>query len=149
MSENGILHQSSCPDTPPQNGVVEKKNRHLLEIARALLFHMKVPKQFWADAVSTAYFLINRMPSSVLAGEIPYSILFPTQSLFPIEPRIFGCTCFVRDTRPQVSKLDPKSLKCVFLGYSRLQKGYRCYSPSLNRYLVSADVTFFETSIFS
>ena len=54
---------------------------------------MKVPKHFWADAVFTACsacFLINRMPSSVLQGEIPYIVLFPTKSLFPIEPRIFG-----------------------------------------------------------
>ncbi|KAM7509738.1 hypothetical protein LguiB_008613 [Lonicera macranthoides] len=144
MIQNGILHQTSCVDTPSQNGVAERKNRHLLETARALLFQMNVPKPFWADAVSTACFLINRMPSSVLHGETPYSVLFPNKSLFPIEPRIFGSICFVRDVRPQVTKLDPKSLKCVFLGYSRLQKGYRCYCPSLNKYLVSADVTFIE-----
>ena len=85
---------------------------------------MKVPKHFWGDAVSTEYFLINRMPSSILQGEIPYSVLFPTKSLFPIEPRIFSSTYFVRDVHPQITKLDPKSLKCVFLRYSRLQKGY-------------------------
>ncbi|RVW25707.1 Retrovirus-related Pol polyprotein from transposon RE1 [Vitis vinifera] len=66
MSHNGILHQTSCVDTPSQNGVAERKNRHLLETARALMFQMKVPKQFWADAVSTACFLINRMPTVVL-----------------------------------------------------------------------------------
>ena len=84
------------------------------------------------------------MPSAVLHGEIPMSVLVPGQRLFPIEPKIFGCSCFVRDTRPHLSKLDPKSLKCVFLGYSRLQKGYRCFSPVLNRYIVSRDVTFVE-----
>lgn len=144
MVQNGILHETSCVDTPSQNGVAERKNRHLLETARALLFHMHVPKPFWADAVSTACFLINRMPSSVLRGEIPYKILFPNKSLFPVAPRVFGSTCFVRDVRPHVTKLDPKSLKCIFLGYSRLQKGYRCYCPSLNKYLVSIDVTFME-----
>jgi len=81
------------------------------------------------------------MPSSGL-----YSILFPTKSLFPIAPRIFGSTCFVRDVRPHVTKLDPKSLKCIFLGYFRLQKGYRCYCPSLNKYLVSTDVTFLKAT---
>ncbi|RVW19501.1 Retrovirus-related Pol polyprotein from transposon TNT 1-94 [Vitis vinifera] len=121
MSHNGILHQTSCVDTPSQNGVAERKNRHLLETARALMFQMKVPKQFWADAVSTACFLINRMPTVVL-----------------------------KDTRPFVTKLDPKALQCVFLGYSRLQKGYRCFSPNLNKYLVSTDVVFSEdTSFFS
>ena len=120
MTQHGILHQSSCVDTPSQNGVAERKNRHLLETARALLFQMKVPKQFWADAISTACFFINRMPSTVLNDQIPYSILFPKKSLFPVEPRIFGSTCYVRDVRPSVTKLDPKALKCVFLGYSHL-----------------------------
>ncbi|KAJ9565708.1 hypothetical protein OSB04_001674 [Centaurea solstitialis] len=148
MLQNGILHESSCVDTPAQNGVAERKNRHLLEVARALLFHMTVPKPFWADAVATACFLINRMPSVILDGQIPFSVLFPTKSLFPIDPKIFGSTCFVRDTRPHITKLDPKSLKCVFLGYSRLQKGYRCFSPMLNRYIVSRDVTFHENAPF-
>ena len=110
-------------DTPSQNGVAERNNRHLLEIARALLFQMQVLKCFWANVVSTSYFLINRMPSSVLSGETPFHVLFPKKTLFPIDPRIFGCTCFVRDVCPQVTKLDPKSLKFVFLGYSRVQKG--------------------------
>ncbi|RVW76474.1 Retrovirus-related Pol polyprotein from transposon TNT 1-94 [Vitis vinifera] len=150
MSHNGILHQTSCVDTPSQNGVAERKNRHLLETARALMFQMKVPKQFWADAVSTACFLINRMPTVVLKGDIPYKVIHPQKSLFPLAPRIFGCTCYVRDTRPFVTKLDPKALQCVFLGYSRLQKGYRCFSPDLNKYLVSTDVVFSEdTSFFS
>ena len=61
MLQHGILHETSCMDTPTQNGVAKRKNRHLLEIARALLFQMHVPKHFWVDVVSTAYFLINRM----------------------------------------------------------------------------------------
>ena len=102
------------------------------------------PECLWADAISTACFPINRMPSSVLQGAIPYKTLFPQKPLFPVKPKIFGSTCFVRDVRPGLTKLDPKSLKCVFLGYSRLQKGYRCYCPSLQMYLVSIDVTFLE-----
>ena len=65
------------------------------------------------------------MTPSVLNGEIPYKALFPDKSLFPIDLRIFDSTCFVQDVHPHVTKLDPKSLKCVFLGYSHLQKGYR------------------------
>ena len=110
---------------------------------------MHVPKHFWVDAVSTACFLINRMPSSVLNWDTLYHILFPNKPLLLIESQIFGCTCFVRDVRHQVSKLDHKSLKSIFLGYSRVQKGYRCYCPSLRRYLVYADVKFFENVPFS
>ena len=149
MLQHGILHQTSFVDTPAQNGVVERNNRHLLETVRALLFQMHVPKHLWVDVVSTACFLINRMPSSVLNWDTPYHILFPNKPLFPIEPQIFGCTCFVRYVHPQVSKLDHKSLKCIFLGYSRVQKGYRCYCPSLHKYLVSADVKFLKNVPFS
>ena len=136
-------------DPPSQNKVAERKNRHLLESARALLFQMHVPKQFWVDAVSTAYFLTNRMPSSVLNWATPYHQLFPNNPLFPIKPKVFGGTCFIRDVQPQVSKLDPKSLKCIFLGYSCVQKRYRCYCPPLQQYFVSIDVTFFESTPFS
>ena len=66
MLQHGILHQTSCVDTPAQNGVAKRKNRHLLETAKALLFQMHVPKHFWADAISTTCFLINWMPSLVL-----------------------------------------------------------------------------------
>lgn len=90
-----------------------------------------------------------RMPSLVLNGEIPHCVLFPTKPLFPIAPRIFGCVCFTWDVRPHHTKLDPKSLKCIFLSYLRVQKGYCCYSPTLNKYLVSPDVTFFEDIPFS
>ena len=89
------------------------------------------------------------MPSSVLNWETLYDILFPNKPLFPNEPRIFGCTYFVRDVRLLVSKLDHKALKCIFLGYSRVHKGYRCYYPSLRMYLVSADVAFLEHIPFS
>ena len=77
MLHNDILDQTFCIDTPSQNGVAERKNRHLLEIARALLFQMYVPNHFWAAVVSTACLLINRMPSSVFNWDTPYHILFP------------------------------------------------------------------------
>ena len=64
--QHGILHQTSYVDTPSLNGVAERKNRHLLNNGRPLLFQMHVPKHFWADVVFTTCFLINRMPSSVL-----------------------------------------------------------------------------------
>ena len=62
------------------------------------------------------------MSSPVLNWDISYHIIFSNKPLFPIEPLIYRCTCFVRDVHPHVSKLDPKVLKCIFLGYSRFQK---------------------------
>ncbi|KAL0318213.1 UNVERIFIED_CONTAM: Retrovirus-related Pol polyprotein from transposon RE1 [Sesamum calycinum] len=128
-NSKGILHQTSCPYTSQQNGVAERKHRHLLDVARTIITHMHVPKSYWGDAVLTACFLINRMPSTVLNGDTPYSCLFPDKPLFGIAPRVFGCACFVHIHSPNLDTLSPRSVKCIFLGYSRTQKGYRCYDP--------------------
>ena len=69
MLQHGILHQTSCVNTPSQNGVAERKNRHRLETARALLFQMNIPKHFLVNVVSTAYFfLLIRCPHRFLIG---------------------------------------------------------------------------------
>ncbi|CAJ2655949.1 unnamed protein product [Trifolium pratense] len=69
--KEGIIHESSCVKTPQQNGIAERKNRHLLDQTRAILFQNKVPKKYWGEAVLTASYLINRLPSSVLASKTP------------------------------------------------------------------------------
>ena len=125
--------------------MAECKNCHLVETAHTLLLHHKVPQRFWGDAILAACYLINRMPSSILHDQIPHSVLLPNQPLFCLPP----CVCFVHILTPRQDKLSTKATKCVFLGYSRIQMGYRCYSPNNNRYFISVDVTFFEDSSFS
>ena len=77
-----------------------------------------------------------------------HSILFPNQPLFYLFPHVFGCVCFVHILTPGQDKLFANATKCVFLGYSRLQRGYKCYSTITNQYFISADVIFFEDSSF-
>ena len=125
FDDHGIIHQSSCPHTPQQNGVAKRKMRHLLEVTRALKFHMHVSKSYWSDAVLTTYHLINRISSIVLGGRMPNSVLSPDAPLFHLPPKIFGCVRYVHILGPGSDKLDPRSIKCVFLGYSRTQKGYQ------------------------
>jgi len=74
----------------------------------------------------------------------PFFCLYPNKSIFSIT-RVFGCTCFVQDLSPDLDKLSSRSIKYVFIGYSKTQKEYRCYSPSNKKHFVSADVTFFES----
>jgi hypothetical protein len=108
---------------------------------------MNVPKFLWSEAVLTATYLINRTPSKILAMKTPCEVLLG-ENKFVVPPKIFGCTCFVRDHRPQVGKLDPRALKCIFVGYPTGQKGYKCWNPSERRLFVSMDVTFRETVPF-
>jgi transposase InsO family protein len=144
LNQKGILQQLSCPYTPEQNGVAERKNRHIMSIVRCLLSGMHVPKSYWHMAVLTAVYLINRTPSRVLHSMAPLQILKPDCTLFFILPRVFGCTCFVQNRSPHRTKLDNKSVKCIFLGYSAMSKAYRCYDPVSRHLYHSLDVTFFE-----
>lgn len=68
----GIIHQRSCPYTPQQNGVVERKHKYLLEIARTLLYQSKLPIRYWGGCLITTTYLINRLPSVSLKGKCPY-----------------------------------------------------------------------------
>lgn len=132
----GIIHQTSCPRSSQQNGVVEQKHCHLLDVAHTLLFHdMQVPKHFWGDVVLTACHLINHMPSNILNHKSLFSLLYPTSSPFPLTPHVFGCVAFVHVLDPGQDKLSPQAHECIFLGYSLAQKGYCCYSLEFRRYL--------------
>jgi len=86
------------------------------------------------------------MPSSVLNNNIPHSILFPHEPLHLLPLNVFRYSCFAHNFGPSLAKLFARSHKCVFLGFTKSQKGYKCFSPSLNNYFTSANVTFIESS---
>ncbi|KAJ7982145.1 Retrovirus-related Pol polyprotein from transposon TNT 1-94 [Quillaja saponaria] len=147
----GLLHETSCPQTPQQNGVAERKNRHILETARALLIGTNMPCRYWSDAVTTAVYLLNRMPSKILEFKTPLQVLshhssLPSVMLLP--PRIFGCVAFVHLHKNQRNKLDPCVVRCIFWGYAIHQKGYRCYNPTTRRTYITMGVSFSESEKF-
>jgi len=143
LVSNGIEHQTTCVNTPEQNGVAERKNRHLLEVARSLMFTMNVPKFLWGEALKTATYLINRMPLRVLDNKSPAELLLNSNE-FVVSPKVFGCVCFVHDYRNDIRKLDPRAVKCVFVDYSSTKKGYCCWCPPEHCFFISMDVTFRE-----
>ncbi|KAM7465035.1 hypothetical protein LguiB_012597 [Lonicera macranthoides] len=143
LKSQGTLPQLSCPDTPQQNGVAERKHRHLVETARTLLLSSSVPSVFWGEAIHTSTFLINRIPSVVTSGVSPFERLYGTTPNYS-ELRTFGSTCFVLLPKRERIKLTSKNVMCVFLGYGIQQKGYRCYDPTAKRLRISRHVTFWE-----
>ena len=101
------------------------------------MFTMHIPKYSWGDDILTTTYLINRMPSRPINFETPLSVLSKTyphvskSNTLPL--RIFGCTTFVHIHDHNRSKLDPRAIKTVFIGYSPTQKGYRCYYPKTKK----------------
>jgi transposase InsO family protein len=95
LSNFGIIHQTTCPGTSEQNGLAERKNRHLLDITRCIMMSMNVPKFLWSEALMTAAYLMNRMPSRVLDNKTPIECL-TGKLTYVVPPRVFGCVCFVK-----------------------------------------------------
>lgn len=144
LSQHGIYHRNSCPHTPEQNGEAERKHRHIVETGLALLAHCGVPLSFWDVAFDIAVFLINLMPTPILQGLSPYEKLFHTTPDYKIF-RSFGCRCFPFIRLYMTGKLSFRTILCVFLGYGRNHKGYKCYDPVAKRFYMSRHVVFDET----
>lgn len=126
FQSEGILHQTTIRHTPQQNGVVERKHRHLLEVCRALLFQSNVPLHFWGHCLLTATYLINHFPSTALQGKTPYELLFKHKPSYT-HLRTFDCLCFVNTPAPGRDKLEPRATPCVMIGYPSNQKGYKIF----------------------
>ena len=144
MVKCGIRHEFTVPKTPEQNGVAERLNRLLMEKVRTMLVQSKLPHSFWAEALNTAVHVHNISPSRVLGDNTPRELLTgrkPNVSYL----KCFGCTAFVHIPKDQRKKLDPKSRKCIFIGYGQTSKGYRLYDFEKKGIILSRDVIFDES----
>jgi len=115
-SQHGILHQTSCRETTQQNGRVERKHQHILNVVRALLFQSNIPKKFWSYVVTHAIFLINRIPTPLFRGLSPFEKLHNKAPDYHIL-KPFGCLCYVSTLTHQRHKFDARVHASVFLGF--------------------------------
>ncbi|KAG8083628.1 hypothetical protein GUJ93_ZPchr0016g2550 [Zizania palustris] len=143
LSAHGILLRLTCPYTSQQNGRAEQILRTLNNIVRTLLIHANLPHTLWPDALATSTYLLNRRPSRSHTGASPYQLLFARSPDYSAL-RVFGCLCYPNTTATAPHKLSPRSLACIFLGYSTDSKECRCYDPVSARVLVSRHVQFDE-----
>ena len=113
--ENGIQRHLTAPYSPQQNGVVERRNRTILEMTRSILKHMSVPNYMWGEAVRHVIYLINRSATRTLASKTPYE-MFKGSKPNISHLRVFGCIGYARVSAPHKKKLDDRSRALVHLG---------------------------------
>jgi hypothetical protein len=143
FSQVGIIHHVSCPHAHQQNGVIEHKHRHIVEVGLSLLAHASMPLKFWDEAFMADTFLINRLPSKVIDNKMPFERLLQKKPDY-LSLRTFGFACWPNLRPYNRHKLELCSKQCAFLGYSNLHKGYKCLDIQSWRVYISRDVIFDE-----
>ncbi|PKA46818.1 Retrovirus-related Pol polyprotein from transposon TNT 1-94 [Apostasia shenzhenica] len=141
--ENGIHRELTAPYTPEQNGVAERKNRTIVEMARSLLKAKGIPNQFWAESVATAVYLLNISPTKAILNRTLYEVWKGRKSRIS-HLKIFGCIAYVYVNSHDRHKLEDKSEKCIFIGYCPQSKAYRLYNPCSKKLIISRSVIFEE-----
>lgn len=121
------MAQYTTPGTPEQNGVAERRNRTLKDMVRSMICNSNLPTYLWGDALKTANYILNRVPSKAVP-KTPYE-LWTTRKPSLRHMHIWGCKAEAKVYNPQEKKLDPKTISCYFIGYPERSKGYRFYCP--------------------
>jgi hypothetical protein len=141
--EQGIKHEFFFPYTPQQNGIMDRKNRTLLDMARTMLDEYKTPDRFWAEAINTACYSINLLYLHRILKRTSYELLTgkkPNVSYF----RVFGSKCFILIKGARNSKFAPKAVEGFLLGYDSNTRAYRVFNKSTGLVEVSCDIVFDE-----
>nr|GEV08740.1 hypothetical protein [Tanacetum cinerariifolium] len=142
----GIFHQKSVPRTPQQNGVVERRNRTLVEAARTMLIFSKDPMFLWVEAVvATACYTKNRSLIHTRHNKTPYELVHD-KKLGLVILRVFGALCYPTNDSEDLEKLQPIADIGIFVGYAPSRKGYRIYNKRTRRIIKTIHVQFDELS---
>ncbi|GJR71265.1 retrovirus-related pol polyprotein from transposon TNT 1-94 [Tanacetum coccineum] len=148
FAQEGIEHQTSTARTPEQNGVVERRNRTLVEAARTMLSAAKVPLYFWAEAIATTCFTQNHSLVIPQHEKTPYHIINgqkPSIKFF----HIFGSLCYIVRDGENLDKMKEKGDACIFVGYSTQSIEYRVYNKRTRVMVETIHVNFDELPLMA
>ena len=141
----GIVSQLTPPRTPQHNGVSERRNRTLLDMVRSMMCRSTLPLSFWSYALLSAARILNMAPTKKV-DKTPYELWHGKAPLLSFI-KVWGCEAYVKQEAS--SKLDPRSIKCIFVGYPLDCIGYYFYIPSENKVFIGRKAEFLETKFLT
>ena len=145
LDSEGIEWKSTVPYSSEQNGIVEKGHHTLMDSARSMLHHARLPKSFWGPAILAASHIYNKCPHPNFSNTTPHEVLNGTKPDIHYM-RVFGCDAYALVEPHKRTKLDPRAKKGIFLGYAEHQKGYQIYNPETGIMSVHRSVVFNENA---
>nr|GEZ38642.1 hypothetical protein [Tanacetum cinerariifolium] len=148
LKDHGIIAHRTPPYTPQHNGVSKRRNRTLLDMVRSMMSQTNIPNSFWDYALETAVLILNMVPTKKVE-KTPYEVRHgqaPKLSYL----KVWGCETLVkRDTLTKPDKLEPRYIKCIFIGYPKEMMRYSFYYPPENKVLVARNAEFLENSLIN
>ncbi|KAJ0602036.1 putative RNA-directed DNA polymerase [Helianthus annuus] len=141
--DEGIVRQLTTPYTPQQNGVVERRNRTVMGMTRALLKTLNVPDPYWGEAVRHSVYLLNRIGTKAIKNMTPFEVWKGYKPTLEYA-KVFGCMAFEKVVKPGIQKLADRSNPMVYFGREEGSKGYRLFNPKTQKIVISRDVAFDE-----
>ena len=124
------------------NGVAKRRNRTLKDMVRSMISHSSLPESLWGDALMTAIYILNRVPTKAVA-ETPYKLWTDkTPSIRHLH--VWGCPAEARPYRPNEKKLDSRTVSCYFVGYPERTRGFKFYDPATRSFFETDNARFFE-----
>jgi transposase InsO family protein len=142
LNECGIVPQYTMPGKPNMNGVAERRNRTLKDMVRSMISHSSLPESLWGEALKTAVYILNRVPSKAVT-KTPYE-LWTGKKPSIRHMHVWGCPAEARPYKPHEGKLDARTVSCYFVGYAERSRGYKFYNPISRTIFETGNARFLE-----
>jgi hypothetical protein len=137
--KHGIKREYTIPGTPQQNGVVERQNRIVQQMARSMMNEKNIGQTYWVESIHTSIHILNKYHLSLLSDKKPYELWYGRPTSIK-HFKVFGSKCYIKNNNENLGKYDERDGEGIFLGYSTNNKGYICYNKRLHKMVDCIDI---------
>jgi transposase InsO family protein len=130
--KHGIKREYTIPRTPQQNGVVERQNKTMQQMAKSMMNEKNIGQTYWVEEIHTTVHVLNKSHLRPQSDKTPYELWYGRRASIK-HFKVCGSKCYIKNTDEKIGKYDDRSDEGIFLGYATNSKGYRCYNKRLHK----------------